>query len=372
MREGKTVKSLVTLGLAAALVAGVPLTPASAQDVLGDTGITGAGSTFAFPVMSRWAQGYQRWLAAGGEFPSPNAGLDSPSVGSQLDYEPVGSLAGTMRARQGAVDFGASDVPLKSDELAKLGLGQFPIVIGGVVVAVNLDGIAAGGIRLSGPVLAEIYLGNIQIWSHPAIAGLNPNLKLPDTKIAVVRRSDGSGTTYNFTNYLSRVSAKWRDTIGSDLVVAWPVGVGVKGNEGVGLTVRQTKNSIGYVEYAQATQMKLSYALIQNSAGQFVKPDPQSFQAAAAGAGADWAKAGDFDLLLVDAPGADAYPIVATVFAQMQKSSSPRRARAAFNFFQWCLDRGADDAAALGYVPLPASLVTQVKAYWVKNFALVF
>jgi phosphate transport system substrate-binding protein len=344
--------------------------PASAQDVLGDSGITGAGSTFAYPVMSRWAHAYQRWQAAGGEFPAPNAGLDSPSVGTPLDYEPVGSLAGTMRVKDAAVDFGASDVPLKSEDLKKLGLGQFPIVIGGIVIAVNIDGVAAGEIKFTGPLLAEIYLGNIQNWSHPAIKAINPDLKLPDTRIAVIRRSDGSGTTFNFTTFLSRTSPKWRDTVGSDLLVAWPTGTGAKGNDGVAQAVRQTRNSIGYVDFAQALQAKLSYAEIQNGDGRFVRPDMQSFQAAAASA--DWAKAADFDLLLVNAPGDDAYPIVATVFALMQKKSSPRRARATFSFFQWVLERGAGDAAALGYVPLPQTLVAQVKTYWTSNFAPAF
>ncbi len=279
-----------------------------------------------------------------------------------LDYEPIGSLAGTMRVKSRAVDFGASDVPLKPAELQSLGLIQFPIVIGGVVAAINLDGIAPGALKLTGPLLADMYLEKVQSWADPAIRALNPDLNLPGARIELARRSDGSGTTYNFTNYLSKVSPQWREKVGSDLLVKWPAGTGVKGNEGVSLAVRQTKNSLGYVEYAHARQTKLSYAAIQNRAGRFVGPDPQSFQAAAASA--DWAQASDFDLLLTDAPGDAAYPVVATVFVLMHKSTPPRRARAALDFFKWALDKGAKDADALGYVPLPPALIAQVKSYW--------
>lgn len=340
--------------------------PASAQDVLTSNAVTGAGSTFAYPVLSRWAHGYKRWVAGGGDFPMAGAGLEDAPTAPAIDYEPIGSLAGTMRVKEAAVDFGASDVPLSSGELAKLSLGQFPIVIGGVVAVVNIEGVGPGQIRFTGPVLADIFLGKIQTWSDPAIKALNPDLKLPDARIAVVRRADGSGTTYNFTNYLSKVSPQWKDTVGSDLIVKWPTGTGARGTAGVAQAVQQTANAIGYVEFANAVQRKLSYGLIQNKAGKFVMPESKSFQAAADNA--DWANAKDFDLMLTDAPGEAAYPVVATVFVLMNKDASQNRTRGAFNFFTWALDKGAGDAAQLGYVPLPESLVKQVKAYWVQNY----
>ena len=354
-------------GLAVAAIASASLasalSPARAQEV---TAVTGAGSTFAFPMLFKWAKGYQRWQSGGGAFPAANTGLEDSPTGPALDYEPIGSLAGMMRVKDSAVDFGASDVPLKSEELAKLGLGQFPIVIGGIVAAINLDGVGPGEIRFTGAALADIFLGKVQKWNDPVIQTLNPGFKLPDAQIVVVRRSDGSGTTYNFTNYLAKVSPEWKTKVGSDLQVPWPVGTAAKGNDGVAQAVRQTKNSIGYVEFAQAVQSKLSYASIQNKAGQFVKPDTRSFQAAAASG--DWKAGTDFDLLLTDAPGENAYPVVATVFVLMHKSTSPRRMKAALNFFQWSLDSGAADASQLGYVPLPEALVTQIKGYWTQKF----
>lgn len=356
-------KRSILAALAACLLA---LSGASAQEVAGAAAVTGAGSTFAYPIVSRWSKGYQRYVGGGSLVPIAGAGLDDPPSAPVLDYEPIGSLAGTMRVRMGAVDFGASDVPLKSEELTKLGLIQFPIVIGGIVAVVNLDGIGPGQMKFTGPLLADIFLGKVTNWSDPAIKALNGDLKLPDAKIAVVRRSDGSGTTYNFTNYLSKLSPEFRDKIGSDLLVKWPDGTtGAKGNDGISYTVRNTKNSIGYVEYAHAVFTGLSYAVIRNQTGAFVSPQPSAFQAAAANA--EWAKAGDFNLLLTDAPGEKAYPLVATVFALMPKSLPARRARAAINFFTWSLDNGASDAAALGYVPLPGELVTQVKDYWAKH-----
>ena len=284
---------------------------------------------------------------------------------SALEYEPIGSLAGTLRAKNGAVDFGASDVPLKSDELAKLGLGQFPIVIGGVVVVVNIDGVGAGEIKFTGPVLGGVSWQD-QNLGGSRHQGAQSDLKLPDAAIAVIRRSDGSGTTFNFTDYLSKVSPAWKETVGSDLLVSWPTGTGARGNEGVAQAVKRVKNSIGYVEYAQALQTQLSFALLQNQAGKFIKPDVASFQAAAASA--DWETTSDFYLLLTNVPASDAYPIVATVFVLMPKAAAPQRTRAAFDFFQWSLERGAKDAAQLGYVALPDRLVTQVKSYWAKHF----
>ena len=358
-------RPLAVLGIATAAFLTVSAAPARAQEVTGAAGVTGAGSTFAYPVISKWSKGYQRWVAGGGDFPIAGSGLDDPPPAPVLDYEPVGSLAGTMRVRTGAVDFGATDVPMKSEDLRKYALTQFPIVIGGVVAVVNIDGVGVGEMRFTGELLADIYLGKIQTWADPAIKAINPNLKLPDAKIAVVRRADGSGTTFNFTDYLSKVSPQWREKVGSDLQVPWPTGTGAKGNDGVAQTVRQTKNSIGYVEYAQAVQSKLSYGLIRNRANNFVKPEPASFQAAAANA--DWKNAGDFHLLLTDTPGENAYPLVATVFVLMYKQTPQRQARAVLNFFNWSLEKGAKDAADLGYVPLPQPLVKQVKDYWAKN-----
>jgi len=354
------VKRLAVLGIAAACVAAW-MSVASAQEV---TTITGAGSTFAHPVLTKWSRAYR---TGGADYPTTNSGLEDPQSGSILDYEPSGSLAGTMRVKDRAVDFGASDVPLKSDELAKLGLGQFPIVIGGVVVVVNVEGVGPGQIKFTGPLLADIFMGKIATWSDPAIKAVNPDLKLPDAKIAVIHRAEGSGTTFNFADYLAKVSPPWREKMGVDTVLKWPTGTGVKGNEGIAQTVKRTNNAIGYVEYTQAVQAKLTAASIQNSSGAFIKPDTQSFQAAAARA--DWGKTSDFHLLLTDAPGNDAYPIAATVFVLMNKQPTwMQKPRATFDFFRWTLDHGAKHAADLGYVPLPASLATQVKDYWAKTF----
>ena len=354
---------IIALCVAAIAVAGV-VPRVAAQEVLGDAGavVSGAGSTFGHPILSRWAHGYRRWISGGADVPLAGSGLDDPPTRAGLAYEPVGSLAGIMRVRDRAVDFGASDMPLKADELAKFGLVQFPIVIGGVVAVVNIDGVGPGAMRFTGTLLADIFLGRIQSWSDPAIKALNPDLKLPDAQITVVHRADGSGTTFNFTDYLSKASTAWKEKVGSDLLVSWPVGIGAKGNDGVSQTVRQVKNSIGYVEFAHALRTKLSYVVIGNRSGRFVTPEARTFQAAAAGV--EWSGANGFSVLLTDAPGEHAYPIVATVFALMPKAAPPRRTRATLQFFKWALDKGAQDAAELGYVPLPPGLVDQVKDYW--------
>jgi phosphate transport system substrate-binding protein len=351
---------------AAAFLSATP-TLVRAQDVLGGgNAVTGAGSTFAYPILSRWAQGYRQFIAGGGEFPIAGAGLDDAPTAPAIDYEPVGSMAGILRAKEAAVDFGASDMPMPSKELSKLGLVQFPIVIGGVAVVMNVAGIAPGQLKLNGTVLSRIFLGKIPAWSDPEIAALNPGLKLPNEKIVIVTRADGSGTTFNFTNYLGKVSRQFFDTVGSDLYVRWPSSITARGNQGVAQLVAATPNAIGYVELAQAVRSKLAYALIENPAGQFIRPEPASFQAAASSA--EWSKAPDFDLMLTNAPGDASYPITATVFVLMNKGLSQGRARGAFNFFRWSLDKGAADATALGYVPLPDTLVKQVKAYWIGNF----
>ena len=338
--------------------------PSIAQEI---NAVSGAGSTFAWPIIASWSRAYRLAQSGTGAYPTVNSGLEDPPSGSSLDYEPSGSLAGVMRVKDRAVDFGATDMPLKSDELAKLGLGQFPVVMGGVLAVVNIDGVGSGQIKLTGQLLADIYLGKVQNWSDPAIKAINPELKLPDAKITVVHRTDGSGTTFNWADFLSKANPEWRAKIGADTILKWPTGIGAKGNEGVALAVKRTRNSIGYVEYAQAMRTKLDYALVQNRAGKFVKPEAQGFQAAAVSG--DWGRTTDFYLLLTDAPGDDAYPITATVFILMHKQPSwLRRPRETFNFFHWALDSGAKHASAPGYVPLPAPLVKQVKDYWSQNF----
>lgn len=320
--------------------------------------VKGAGSSFAFPVIAKWAQAYALAKADGGDFIPFDAGVD---------YEPIGSLGGVTRVNQLGIDFGATDSPLRSEDLAKLGLGQFPIVMGGVVPVVNLDGVGPGGIKFTGALLADIYLGKVRTWSDPAIKALNPEVELPDVPIAVIHRADGSGTTFNFADFLARHSAEWREKVGVDLMLKWPVGTGAEGTGGVARKVRETKNAIGYVEYGLVARTNQPYGLVRNRAGKFVKPDAASLQAAAASA--DWANAGDFHLLLTDAPGAEAYPMAATVFVLMQKHPrSAARSRDALDFFRLSLEKGQKDAADLGYVPLPEPLVNQVKAYWASTF----
>jgi phosphate transport system substrate-binding protein len=360
--RGRTARGLVVAGIAACAVTSISYL--AAQEILGGTGVRGAGSTFVYPVLSRWFHEYVDQRARDA-FAAPNSGLDGPASDTALSYEPVGSLGGMLRVKDRAVDFAASDVPLESRELAAFGLAQFPIVLGGIVVAVNVEGIPPGAMRLTGPVLADIYLGKIPRWSDRAIQALNPTIGLPDAPIAVVYRSDGSGTTFNFTDYLGKVSAEWKTRVGSGMLVRWPAGTGAKGNEGLAEAVRRVGNSIGYVEYAQALQSKLGYAALQNRAGRFVQPGTAAFQAAAAGA--TWRRADDFHVMLTDPPGEDAYPIAATVFVFMHRSASRARTRATLDFFQWSLEKGAASAAQLGYVPLPAGLVAEVKDYWTRT-----
>jgi phosphate transport system substrate-binding protein len=334
--------------LAATIAAGLlGASPAWTQN------ISGAGSTFAFPVLQSWSQAYQR----------EQSDAEFQPVGSGLDYEPIGSQAGMMRLRAGDVDFGTTDVPLGPEELKASALTQFPIVMGGVVAAVNLPGLKSGQLKLTGPLLADIYLGRIKTWSDPAIRDLNPELSLPDAAIAVIRRQDGSGTTFNFTDYLSKISPEWQSRIGRALAVDWPVGTGAKGNGGMADAIKATPNSIGYVEFAQAHRSGLSSALLKNRAGNFVAPSQQSFQAAARDA--DWSSAREFNLLLTDSASAEAYPIVATTFAVVSaKKPASQRVRMAIAFFRWSAASGAKRATDLGYVPLPSQLVEQVEANW--------
>jgi len=311
--------------------------------------ITGAGSTFVFPILSKWAANY------------------STVSGNKVSYQSVGSGAGIAQIKAATVDFGASDAPLKPEDLQKLGMGQFPIVIGGIVPVVNVDGIKPGELKFSGPLLADIFLGKVKTWSDPAIAKLNPDAKLPNVAITVVHRSDGSGTTFNWTNYLSKVSSEWRDKVGEGTAVEWPVGAGGKGNEGVAALVNQTKNSIGYVEYAYVLLNKMTFGLVQNRAGKFIKPDATSFQAAAAGA--NWETTRDFFLIMTDAPADDAYPITASAFVIMYKHpKDPARSKAAIEFFRWALEHGQKQATELDYVPLPPTLIQQINAYWKAEF----
>ena len=264
------------------------------------------------------------------------------------------------------MDFGASDKPMASDELAQAGLAQFPVVIGGVVPVVNIDGVAPGQLRFSGPLLADICLGKVKSWNDPAIAKFNPGVKLPASAITVVHRSDGSGTTFNWVHYLGQVSPEWKSKVGEGTSVNWPTGVGGKGNEGVAAYVNQIKGSIGYVEYAYVLQSKMTYGQVQNSAGQFISPSATSFQAAAASA--DWSKAQDFNLVMTNAPGAQAYPVTATTFVIMYKQPKNKgRSDAAIKFFKWALEKGQPQAQKLNYVPLPAPLVKQVESYISAN-----
>jgi phosphate transport system substrate-binding protein len=310
--------------------------------------ITGAGSTFVYPVLSAWASDYQK------------------QAGTAINYQSIGSGGGISQVEAGTVDFGATDQPLKSDELTKNNLAQFPIVVGGIVPVVNIAGLDAGKLKLTGPVLADIYQGKIKNWNDPAIVKINPGVNLPSAAIAAVHRSDGSGTTFNFTHYLSQVSPSWKSGPGEGKTVNWVGGVGGKGNEGVAGYVKQLPNSIGYVEYAYVVQNKMTYALLQNAAGQFIAPSAESFAAAAATA--DWKNAKDFDLVMTNAPGAQAYPIAASTFILLPKQPKDKaKSDAAIAFFKYALEKGQDQANKLDYVPLPNDLVQQIESYISQN-----
>jgi phosphate transport system substrate-binding protein len=310
--------------------------------------ITGAGSTFVYPVLSKWSATFHA------------------NTGNQVNYQSIGSGGGIAQIKAATVTFGASDMPMKPEDLQASGLCQFPLVIGGVVPVVNVEGIGPGQLKFTGEVLADIYLGKVAKWNDAAIGALNPGVKLPDQKITVVHRSDGSGTTFNWVNYLSKVSDAWKTQVGEGTSVNWPTGVGGKGNEGVAAYVNQIKGSIGYVELAYATQNKMSYASVRNKAGAFVQPTAATFQAAAASA--DWSGQPDFYAVITDAPGAGSWPIAATVFVIMYKEpKDPARSRSALEFFKWALNNGQADAAALDYISLPDDLVKRIEAYWAKT-----
>ncbi|MGZ3249901.1 MAG: phosphate ABC transporter substrate-binding protein PstS [Croceibacterium sp.] len=310
--------------------------------------VTGAGSTFIYPVLSKWTADFHQM------------------GGDQINYQSIGSGGGIAQIKAGTVDFGATDKPLEPKDLAAAGLAQFPLVIGGIVPVVNVPGLKPGQLRLSGPVLADIYAGKIKQWNDPAIAKLNAGTKMPSSQITVVHRSDGSGTSFNYTHYLSQVSASWKGSVGEGTTVNWPTGVGGKGNEGVAGYVKQIQGSIGYVEYAYVIQNKMTYALVQNKAGKFIAPNQKSFQAAAATA--DWAHAQDFFLVMTNAPGEAAYPITATTFVLMyKKPKNAASSASATKFFRWALEKGQKQATALDYVPLPATLVKRIEGYMSAN-----
>jgi phosphate transport system substrate-binding protein len=337
----KSIPMCIAVGIAASVFS----LAATAAD------ITGAGSSFVYPVLSKWSASY------------------AEKTGNHVNYQSIGSGGGIAQIKAGTVDFGASDKPLDADELAKFGLGQFPSVIGGIVPALNVEGVAPGKLVLDGTTLADIFLGKITHWNDAAIAKLNPGLKLPDAKITVVHRSDGSGTSFNFTNYLAKISPDWKSKVGEGTAVQWPVGIGGKGNEGVSAYVKQIKGSIGYVEYAYALKNDIGYALMKNAAGNTVKPSGSAFQSAAATA--DWKNAQDFNLIMTNAPGTDAWPITATTWIIMYKQpKNVANAKTAFDFFKWSLENGQKQAESLDYVPLPAALVAQIETYWKTQFKL--
>src|SRR5665213_3682405 len=325
-------------GLLGAVMLGLGISGSASAD------ITGAGATFPYPVYAKWAEAYKKASGVG------------------MNYQSIGSGGGIAQIKNKTVDFGASDMPLKPDELAQAGLMQFPAIIGGIVPVINLAGVAPGALKLTGAVLADIYLGKLKAWNDPAIAALNPGLALTAEPITVVRRADGSGTTFNFTDYLAKVNPEWKSKVGSGTSVNWPVGNGGKGNEGVSLFVQRLPGAIGYVEYAYAKQSKMPYALVQNASGAYVQPDEATFQAAAAGA--EWVK-NRYYVVITDQPGKNAWPIAASTFVVMQKvQDKPTQAAGVLKFFAWAFNDGQKLAAGLDYVPLPPNLVKSIEATW--------
>ena len=335
-------KQLRTLAIAGFLAAGI--LPAAALE------ISGAGATFPYPVYAKWADTYKKETGVG------------------LNYQSIGSGGGIKQIEAKTVTFGATDAPLKGPELEKYGLVQFPMVMGGIVPVVNIDGIAPGELVLDGPTLAGIFLGTVKTWDDPAIKKLNPNAKLPSQAIAVVHRSDGSGTTFNFTYYLAEASDDWKSKVGSATSVEWPAGIGAKGNEGVSNNVSQTKGSIGYVEYAYALQNKLIYTKMVNKDGKAVAPTSAAFQAAASNA--DWNSVPGYGVILANEPGAESWPMTAATFILIHKQpDDAAAAAAALKFFGWAYDKGDDEAKALDYIPMPDKVVAMVKDMWTKDIA---
>jgi phosphate transport system substrate-binding protein len=325
--------------LAAGLISAATALPAFAAD------ISGAGATFPYPIYAKWADAYKK------------------ATGSGLNYQSIGSGGGIKQITARTVTFGASDMPLKPDELEKIGVIQFPTVMGGVVPVINLEGIKSGDVTLDGPTLGKIFLGEIKSWDDPAIAKLNPKAKLPKQAIAVVHRSDGSGTTFIFTNYLSKVSADWKSKVGNNTAVEWPVGIGAKGNEGVANNVANTKGSVGYVETAYAKQNNLTTTNLVNHAGKAVAPTADTIMAAAGGA--DWANAPGFYMILTDSAGDKSWPIAGATFILIPKQPKDGAAATeALKFFDWAYKNGGKMAQDLDYIPMPDGVVKQIEASW--------
>jgi phosphate transport system substrate-binding protein len=336
MHKRKSIKTALLTAVAVAALT-VPCWGAST--------ITGAGATFPYPVYSKWAYQYNQ------------------ETGVRLNYQSIGSGGGIKQIEAKTVDFGASDAPLKPAELEKHGLMQFPMIMGGVVPVVHIKGITAGQLKLSPENLADIYLKKITKWNDPKLAADNPNLKLPAEDITVVHRADASGTTWIFTNYLTKVSKDWKEKVGNDKAVEWPVGLGGKGNEGVAAFVGRVDGSIGYVEYAYALQNKMTYAQLQNREGNFVKPESMNFQAAAAGA--DWQNAPGFYMILTDEPGKESWPITGATFILMHKTQQdPEAARRVLEFFNWAYENGDMMAEQLDYIPMPDAVVKLIRQQW--------
>ena len=333
-------KQTFAAGLAA-LAVGVVLSAANAAT------LTGAGGTAIYPVLSKWADTYAK------------------EKGDSVNYQAIGSGGGIKQIESKTVLFGNSDKPLQPDELNKNNLIQFPQVVISIVPVVNIDGVKSGELVFDGPTLASIYLGNIKNWDDPAIKKLNPNAKLTHQAIAVVYRSDGSGTTFNFTNYLSKVSAEWKQKVGDDTSVQFPTGVGGKGNAGVANYVQQVKGSIGYVEFAYAKENNLTYGDMINKEGKHVAPTMAAFQAAAANA--DFSKVENFYLVLTDQPGAASWPITAATYMLMRKDYDAAQNKQVLQFLDWCLHKGQEQAKALDYVPMPDNVIKQIEASWAKN-----
>jgi phosphate transport system substrate-binding protein len=329
---------LVIIAAAAAL---------SYASVAAATDISGAGATFPYPIYAKWADAYKKLTGIG------------------LNYQSIGSGGGIKQIKAKTVTFGASDMPLKPDDLKAAGLLQFPMIIGGVVPVVNVKGIQGGQLHLDGATVASIYMGDITQWNDPQIKRLNPKLTLPSTAIAPVYRSDGSGTNFLFSDYLSKTSPKFMSSIGANTSVQWPTGIGAKGNEGVANMTTQTDGAIGYVEYAYAKQNKMAYTLLTNKAGVAVAPSAESFQAAA---NADWVHADSYYLILTDQAGAKSWPITGASFILVYKQpDDPASVNEALKFFAWAYKDGASMAAELDYVPLPAALIAQVKKTWTSE-----
>ncbi len=333
---------LVTTMVAAAAALATSSIAAVALD------ISGAGATFPYPVYAKWADAYKK------------------ETGNGLNYQSIGSGGGIKQIQAKTVTFGASDMPLKAEDLTKGGLIQFPTVMGGVVPVVNLEGVKPGDLTLDGPTLAKIFLGEVKTWNDPAIAKLNPNAKLPSQAIAVVHRSDGSGTTFIFTDYLSKVSADWKSKVGANTAVEWPGGIGAKGNEGVANNVAQTKGSIGYVEYAYAKQNKLTFTKLLNKDGKAVDPTAASFTAAAGSA--DWVGTPGIAVILTNEAGAGSWPIAGATFILMHKQpQDPAAAAEALKFFAWAYTKGDRMAEELDYVPMPDNVVTAIQKVWASE-----